>query len=29
MADEENMQVIDQTVVEKVNHLNQLVSQAL
>ena len=28
-ADEESMQVIDQTVVEKVNHLNQLVSQAL
>ncbi len=29
MADEENLQVIDQTVVEKVNHLNQLVSQVL
>ena len=29
MADEENLQVIDQTVIEKVNHLNHLVSQAL
>ncbi len=29
MADEENLQVIDQTVIEKVNQLNHLVSQAL
>jgi cell division protein ZapA len=29
MADEENLQVIDQTVVEKLNHLNRLVSQAI
>jgi len=29
MTDEENLQVIDQTVIEKVSHLNQLVSQAL
>lgn len=29
LADDENLQVIDQTVVEKMNHLNQLVSQAL
>ena len=29
MADEENPQIIDQTVVEKVNQLNQMVSQAL
>ena len=29
MAEEESLQVIDQTVVEKVNYLNQLVSQAL
>ncbi|HRW98273.1 MAG: cell division protein ZapA [Cyclobacteriaceae bacterium] len=29
MADEKNLEVIDQTVVEKINHLNQLVSQAV
>jgi cell division protein ZapA len=29
MAEEETLGVIDQAVVEKVNHLNQLVSQAL
>lgn len=29
MADERNLKVIDQTVVEKINHLNQLVSQAV
>lgn len=29
MADEENMQVIDQTVLEKVSYLNQIVSQVL
>ncbi len=29
MADEENLEVIDQTVVEKMNHLSHLVSQAL
>jgi cell division protein ZapA len=29
MAEEESLQVIDETVIEKVNHLNQLVSQAL
>ena len=29
MADEENQQSIDQTVVEKINQLNQLVSQAV
>ena len=29
MAAEENHQVIDQTVFEKVNHLNQLVSQSI
>ncbi len=29
MAEEESLQVIDETVVEKVNHLSQLVSQAL
>ena len=29
MAEEDNLQVIDETLVEKVNHLNQLVSQAL
>jgi cell division protein ZapA len=29
MAEEESLQVIDETVAEKVNHLNQLVSQAL
>ncbi len=29
MKNEENLQVIDQTVIEKVNHINQLVSQAL
>lgn len=29
LKDEENLQVIDQTVVEKVNHLNQLVSHSL
>ena len=29
MAEDETLQVIDQTVVEKVNHLNHLVSQAL
>lgn len=29
MADEENLEVIDQTVVEKMTHLNHLVSQAL
>jgi cell division protein ZapA len=29
MADEESLQVIDQTVIEKVNHINSLVSQAL
>ncbi|MEQ8302537.1 MAG: cell division protein ZapA [Cyclobacteriaceae bacterium] len=29
MADEENLEVIDQTVVEKIDHLNQLVSQSL
>jgi hypothetical protein len=29
MAEEENLQVIDKTIVEKVSHLNQLVSQAL
>lgn len=29
MADERNLEVIDQTVVEKINHLNQLVSQAV
>lgn len=29
MADEENLQVIDQTVVEKIDHLNQLVSQSI
>lgn len=29
LAEDENLQVIDQTVVEKMNHLNQLVSQAL
>jgi len=29
MADEENLEVIDQTVVEKIDHLNQLVSQSI
>jgi hypothetical protein len=29
MADEENLQEIDQTVIEKVNQINHLVSQAL
>ena len=29
MAEEESLQVIDDTVAEKVNYLNQLVSQAL
>jgi hypothetical protein len=29
MTDEESLQGIDQTVIEKVSHLNQLVSQAL
>ncbi len=29
MADEENLEVIDQTVVEKMNHLSHLVSQAI
>ncbi|MFN6089136.1 MAG: cell division protein ZapA, partial [Cyclobacteriaceae bacterium] len=29
MAEKESLQVIDETVIEKVNHLNQLVSQAL
>lgn len=29
LAEEDNLQVIDETLVEKVNHLNQLVSQAL
>lgn len=29
MAEEENLQVIDKTIVEKVTHLNQLVSQVL
>lgn len=29
MADEENLEVIDHTVVEKMNHLNYLVSQAI
>jgi cell division protein ZapA len=29
MADQESLEVIDQTVVEKINHLNQLVSQAI
>ncbi len=29
MAEEDSPQVIDETLVEKVNHLNQLVSQAL
>jgi cell division protein ZapA len=29
MAEEESLQVIDDTVVEKVSYLNQLVSQAL
>lgn len=29
MAEEENLQVIDKTIVEKVSHLNQLVSQVL
>jgi cell division protein ZapA len=29
MAEEETLDVVDQTVVEKVNYLNQLVSQAL
>lgn len=29
MTEDETLQVIDQTVVEKVNHLNHLVSQAL
>jgi cell division protein ZapA len=29
IADEQNLQEIDQTVIEKVSHLNQLVSQAL
>jgi cell division protein ZapA len=29
MAEEESLQVIDETVVEKVSHLSQLVSQAL
>jgi hypothetical protein len=29
MADEESLQVIDQTVIEKVNQINKLVSQAL
>ena len=29
MTDEENLQVIDQTVIEKVEHLNRLVSQVL
>ena len=29
MADEENLHIIDQTVIEKVNHLNQIVSQVL
>jgi cell division protein ZapA len=29
LSDDENLQVIDQTVVEKMNHLNQLVSQVL
>lgn len=29
MAEEESLQIIDDTVAEKVNYLNQLVSQAL
>lgn len=29
MADEENLHKIDQTVIEKVNHINKLVSQVL
>jgi cell division protein ZapA len=29
MAEEENLQVIDQTVVEKLDHLNRLVSQSI
>ncbi|MBS1682140.1 MAG: cell division protein ZapA [Bacteroidetes bacterium] len=29
MTDEENLQVIDQTVIEKVEHLNRMVSQVL
>ena len=29
MAEEENLQVIDKTIVEKVSHPNQLVSQVL
>ena len=29
MADEENLEVIDHTVVEKMNHLSHLVSQAI
>ena len=29
LAEQETLQSIDQTVVEKVNHLNQLVAQAL
>ncbi|MFM8914428.1 MAG: cell division protein ZapA [Flammeovirgaceae bacterium] len=29
MAEEENLQEIDETLADKVNHLNQLVSQAL
>jgi cell division protein ZapA len=29
LAEEESLQEIDETVAEKVNHLNQLVSQAL
>ncbi len=29
MADEKSLEIIDKTVVEKINHLNQLVSQAI
>ena len=29
ITDEENLQVIDQTVVEKIEHLNRMVSQVL
>jgi hypothetical protein len=29
MDDEKNLEDIDQTVVEKINHLNQLVSQGI
>ncbi len=29
MAEEEHLQVIDQTVVEKLDHLNRLVSQGI